>query len=458
MATGVQSWSKTAATNASADSAVNFAEGQAPSSVNDSARGLMASVAKWRDDTNGTIETGGSSTAYTATSNQGFASESAMDGACLTLKFNATSGAAPTLAVDSLTARAIQVASGAAVPTGFFLSGSIYRLTFVNAIPAWLVHGIPAVLPDGTALPDDSVDTDVIADESVTNTKLADMAEGTLKGRASSGSGVPEDITIGTGLLLNSTTLTAPAFPPSAAFKNLVIKVTGNTGVDVDADFVVTTDGTNYQTTAVNSSINLGSNGAADRLDTGSIAQATWYAIWVIAKEDGTTACLASTSASSPTMPSDYTFKARVGWVRTAAGSAQLLGTWQFGRRAQYKNGLAQSSALPLITTPGVHGTFSTSSPAWDNVSVSSVVPSTASEITINWTNVYNGNAQRALQVAPSDSYGGHAVANPPPLSILSTSDAQAGSLTFMLEGTTISHTSTGDGGAIFCSGWVDNI
>jgi hypothetical protein len=31
-------WSKTAAANASADSTVNWAEGQAPSTVNDSAR------------------------------------------------------------------------------------------------------------------------------------------------------------------------------------------------------------------------------------------------------------------------------------------------------------------------------------------------------------------------------------------------------------------------------------
>jgi len=46
MATGLQVWSATAATNATADSAVNWAEGQAPSSVNDSARAMMAAMAK----------------------------------------------------------------------------------------------------------------------------------------------------------------------------------------------------------------------------------------------------------------------------------------------------------------------------------------------------------------------------------------------------------------------------
>jgi hypothetical protein len=34
---GVYTWSKTATANASADSTVNYAEGQAPSSLNDSA-------------------------------------------------------------------------------------------------------------------------------------------------------------------------------------------------------------------------------------------------------------------------------------------------------------------------------------------------------------------------------------------------------------------------------------
>jgi hypothetical protein len=53
-------WSQTA----SADATINWAEGQAPSSVNDSARAMMAATAKYRDDIAGAIVTTGTSTAY----------------------------------------------------------------------------------------------------------------------------------------------------------------------------------------------------------------------------------------------------------------------------------------------------------------------------------------------------------------------------------------------------------
>lgn len=148
MATGLQSWSKTAASNANADSAVNFAEGMAPSAVNDSARGLMASAAKWRDDNAGMITTGGTSTAYTATSNQ---SLGLVDGTTITLQMSATSGATPTLNVDSGGAKAIQGVSGTAIPTGALLSGGLYKFTYRSGADAWILHGKfdPLSIPPG---------------------------------------------------------------------------------------------------------------------------------------------------------------------------------------------------------------------------------------------------------------------------------------------------------------------
>jgi hypothetical protein len=74
MALPFYNWSRTAASNATADSTVNWAEGMAPSAVNDSARAMMASTAAYRDDVAGAITTGGTSTAYTVTSYQIFSS------------------------------------------------------------------------------------------------------------------------------------------------------------------------------------------------------------------------------------------------------------------------------------------------------------------------------------------------------------------------------------------------
>lgn len=156
MATGVVTWSTTAATNSTADSNINWAEGQAPSSVNDSARAMMASVAKFRDDTNGSITTGGTSTAFTVTSNQSFASLSAMGNAVIAFVPHTTSGAAPTLAVDGLTAKSIRFQTGVDLPSGALIQGTPYVVTYYASVGEFLIHNIggdPWAVPLGVALP-----------------------------------------------------------------------------------------------------------------------------------------------------------------------------------------------------------------------------------------------------------------------------------------------------------------
>lgn len=138
---GVPLWSKTASSNASADPAVNWAEGMAPAGVNDSARAMMASVAKWRDDLYG-LTTSGTSTAYTVTTNATYASASVMSGAVFTIIPHTTSGASPTLAVDSLTARALNASTGVAVPTGALVSGTPYLVKYVHASTEFIVLGV----------------------------------------------------------------------------------------------------------------------------------------------------------------------------------------------------------------------------------------------------------------------------------------------------------------------------
>jgi hypothetical protein len=111
-------WSKTANNNANADGTINWAEGQAPSTVNDSARAMMAAAAKYRDDIAG-VTTGGTATAYTVASNQVFDSLVSMDGKLIALVPHVTSGAGPvTLNVDGLGAKALRAAPGVELAAG----------------------------------------------------------------------------------------------------------------------------------------------------------------------------------------------------------------------------------------------------------------------------------------------------------------------------------------------------
>lgn len=454
MGTGVVVWSQTPASNGTIDSAVNFAEGQAPSSVNDSARGMMAATAKWRDDLNGSLVLGGTSSAYTLTTNQGFSALAA--GLQVAFQVNVSNALNPTIAVDGLAAKPIRSSPGSGLWANFFLAGGVYRLTyFTSNSGEWIIDSYPYLgdlQVDSAKLAANAVTTAKITDANVTNAKLANMANATIKGRATSGTGVPEDITLGQGLVLNSTTLTAPAFPPSGAFKSLVIKVTGNTGLTAAADFVTTTDGTNYQTTALSSTINMGTTGA-NALDTGSIASATWYAIWAIAKADGTTAGLASTSFTSPTMPSGYTYKARIGAVRTASGSAQLLGTWQFGNRSQFVLGLAQSTVANLTMASGSAGDLAV--PTWVAVSTAAFAPSTASTIR-GYYHVFNGG----VIVAPNNSYqGNNSTSSGPPTTFnFGPSPAFGGQFEFIKESSNIYWASNSSNSHLFAFGWEDNL
>jgi hypothetical protein len=152
MATGVVSWSTTAATNATADANVNWAEGQAPSSVNDSARAMMASVAKWRDDNNGSVTTGGGTTAYTVTSNQGFATLAAMHRQSFRLLWNLTCATTPTLNVDGLGAKSIVSSVGTNIGAGALIANCVYDLVYDNNNAVFIVTGSPLAFPTGTTM------------------------------------------------------------------------------------------------------------------------------------------------------------------------------------------------------------------------------------------------------------------------------------------------------------------
>ncbi|PUB43239.1 hypothetical protein [Pseudomonas sp. GV047] len=156
------------------------------------------------------------------------------------------------------------------------------------------------------------------------------------------------------------------------AFKNLQVSASGSSNfVSVSADQIILADTTGKNLLA--QSVNVGAStivvGVNGRDLAAAATPATWYSVWVISNGT-TTSCLLSLSATSPTMPSGYTFKARVSWARTDASLFPLRFN-QFGRTARYDVG---------ANVPSFPGVTSGSATTAMTIALTGVVPITASK------------------------------------------------------------------------------
>jgi microcystin-dependent protein len=134
-------WSQTASADATADSTINWAEGQAPSSINDSGRAMMAATAKYRDDIAGAIITSGTSTAYLLSSFQVFDSLTHLNGQMIAFTPHVTNGATVTLNVDSLGAKPLRSAPNTELLAGTIIQGTPYVATYNNNDGAFYLQG-----------------------------------------------------------------------------------------------------------------------------------------------------------------------------------------------------------------------------------------------------------------------------------------------------------------------------
>jgi hypothetical protein len=125
---------------------------------------------------------------------------------------------------------------------------------------------------------------------------------------------------------------------------------TPNTVIDVSAG--VATDSTN--TLVMNAptaqTINCATTGAGG-LDTGSLAASTWYHAFLIGKTNGVVSTLASTSVSSPTMPTGYTLLRRLGSFKTNS-SSQIIAFIQDGDYFWWKTPNTDDVSTTSSTTP----------------------------------------------------------------------------------------------------------
>jgi hypothetical protein len=132
MAGDVTAWSTTAASNASADSSINWAEGQAPSTINDSARAMMAALKSMLLDQSGSINSTGSGSTYAVTLNQSLAAYN--NGLRFSFTANADCGNDPVVNVNSLGTKNLKRADGTAIKSGDIRSGMVCDCVYSSTL------------------------------------------------------------------------------------------------------------------------------------------------------------------------------------------------------------------------------------------------------------------------------------------------------------------------------------
>ena len=96
-------------------------------------------------------------------------------------------------------------------------------------------------------------------------------------------------------------------------------------GSCIDSTFAFKLELSSVLTKQIDAAWSVGDD--AGGLDTGAVANSTWYYIWLIKKDsDSSIDALFSTSATSPTMPAGYTYKRRIRGAVLTDGSANILG------------------------------------------------------------------------------------------------------------------------------------
>lgn len=142
-ATNVQAWSTTPASNSGADSTIGtMADTSAPTLVDDWPRGIMASIAKFADDTGGALVAGGTATALTVSTGQALSSGHIANGLRLCVRTGSSATGAATIAVDGLTAVDIKTNAGAAISSGDWASGAILDLVYSSTASAFIAANI----------------------------------------------------------------------------------------------------------------------------------------------------------------------------------------------------------------------------------------------------------------------------------------------------------------------------
>ena len=144
-------------------------------------------------------------------------------------------------------------------------------------------------------------------------------------------------------------------------YDNLVIESTSTSTVTITADRLCVDS---LSLSNINVTIDIGAAAGAGGLDAGTKAANTWYYVFVISNDAGTSVNgLLSLSSTAPTMPAGYTKKRRVGTVRNNASSDFFL-------FIQEGNKIVYDAYIRILSA----GTATT----WTTISAAAAIPPTS--------------------------------------------------------------------------------